>query len=59
MTDEHFRQLVRDMRAEQAEYFKFRKRSVLDRCRELEKAVDNELAGIKTAPPAPTHPELF
>ena len=55
MTDNQFRDLVRRMREAQREYFKTRSHFVLQRSKELEKAVDAELkTDDRPEPPQPT-----
>jgi hypothetical protein len=50
-----FRELVRDMRAAQREYFRTRSHFALQRSKELERQVDAELkADERTKPEIPT-----
>ena len=48
MTQAQFEQLVRDMRAAQREYFRYRTQDALRRSKELEQKVDDWLFMAKT-----------
>lgn len=47
MTTIEFVDKVRTMRDAQKEYFKTRSRSVLEKCKQLEREVDDELARLQ------------
>lgn len=57
MPNNQFRDLVRDMRAAQREYFKTRSHFALQRSKELERQVDAELKADDR--PNPKQPTLF
>lgn len=50
MTLEEFADLVRRMREEQKLYFRSRRESVLERCKRLEKEVDQAVDDIRRGP---------
>lgn len=57
MTEEQFRDLVREMRTVQCRYFRTRDRAVLAESKALERRVDGELSG--TAVVKDSTPSLF
>ena len=57
MPNKQFRDLVRDMRAAQREYFRTRSHFVLQRSKELERQVDAELKADTR--PSREQPTLF
>jgi hypothetical protein len=59
MNDTEFRQLVREMRKAQKDYFRNRLQSDLYKCKDLERRVDQELSAGPEKPAGPVQESLF